>query len=210
MLLKMAYFIGFSILIALMSASLQAQSLQVVPRVVMTHKLKNSLIGRVVQRKLELFIGKTYSYTYDYRGELYTFSGKLKKIIVPDINNIITTDDLAKAELIGQFGEIVAVNHDGIGHAGSLVDQVPFSSIMKLNDSQIGHVVIVSDLLGDVQSVGRLVGEYQDTFRGDIHHEVLVEAVVRDVWQVTEPKLSLINVQDDRMHDVSRKQGQAR
>lgn len=189
------------IMTTILAGLMSSASLQAGGQIVMANKLKNSHIGRVVQRKLERFIGKQYTYIYQYHGQTYIFSGKLSRIIVPDVNSI--ENPFAKAEFRGQFDEIIALDSQGIGHSGAMIGEVPFSSITDLHSPQLGAVSFIPNHLG-TPAFGRIVGEYLDTYDGKTYHEVLIEMSERDIWQAIEPKISLLDIQGDNLKIISR------
>ena len=206
-----------SALISGIGSTLQASS----PAIVMSDKLKNSVAGRIVQRRFEQYINKHLSFTHTVRGTTYNFIGKLEKINIPatpdrkfnavfsGIREHTKEDNDAIHALPAQvsFTNIVA------DFASNTPPQVGTSIIVTPRDQLLNPLaadIIVTDYVHIVRGKGRFLAAYT---KGDNnYYEVLIEKITVQnkgdsptirITKEIEPLVVLLDAEEIVVEDIS-------
>ena len=142
------------------------------PKVSMSAKLQETLAGRIVQRRLEVYVGKSVDVLVRHQDTNYRYSGKIEQIIVPDIADYLSTGHQArfKAKL------------SDVQRQEPQDDDMPLPEIVELKRLSIfgtggvGHLQYISavELVGYNYRKARLLAEYKDD-SGETFWEALVE-----------------------------------
>lgn len=175
-----------SALISGIGSTLQASS----SAIVMSDKLKNSVAGRIVQRRFEQYIGKYLSFTHTVRETTNTFIGKLEKINIPAAPD---------REFNAVFSEVRGHTKEDNDAIHALPAQVSFTNIVtdfasNTPPQQVVKSIIVTPrdqllnpLAADIADIietdyvhnatgkGRLLATY--TKGGNNYYEVLIEKI---------------------------------
>lgn len=163
------------------------------PAVSMSEKLRGSLVGRTVSRRLEGFVGKDVEFVLRHRGTDRYYSGKIDQVIVPDIADYIRSGN---HDDIGFMMKVSAVQPDD---GTRLPDVVEMKNIVSIGIGRIGYVQYINSAsLGEEFPLARLLTEYKDT-GGKTFWEALIE-VKSDVGQIRElekPFIVLLSEQED-------------
>ena len=163
-------------LCALFLAGFAAGDLYSAPKVSMSAKLQKTLAGRIVQHRLEIYVGKTVDFSVRHQGTNYNYSGKIEQIVVPDIADYLSTGDQGKARFKAKLSDVQPKE--------SLGGDVPLPEIVELQHVQLwsykppfaGHVQYISagELVGSNYQKARLIAKYQDD-SGEAFWEALIE-----------------------------------
>ena len=95
---------------ALLWAGFTTSKLHSAPKVVMTAKLQETAAGRIVQRYMEAYVGK--SFTFIARGSTAArqrFSGVVEQVIVPDIADYLSSGEPREADFKLKFRDVRSV-----------------------------------------------------------------------------------------------------
>ncbi len=76
------------------------------PKVSMSAKLQETLAGRIVQRRLEVYVGKSVDVLVRHQDTNYRYSGKIEQIIVPDIADYLSTGHQGKARFKAKLSDV--------------------------------------------------------------------------------------------------------
>lgn len=136
------------------------------PTVVMSDKLQNTSAGRIVQRWLESYVGKSVVHrklvTLSVHGS--HFHAKIKQIIVPDIADYLSTGDQSNARFLAKvdkwkIGDKVPVDH--------IEETVELKDLDIFEPGGVGHIQYLvaerlSETLGENYYQARLLAKYRD------------------------------------------------
>ena len=191
---------------ALLWAGFTTGKLYSAPKVSMSAKLQETLAGRVVQRHMEAYVGK--SFTFIARGSdaaRQRFSGVIEQVIVPDIAGYLSTGDHSKARFKAKLRDVQPQEPQD--------SNIPLPEVVDLKQMDIFHTrgagfvgqmqLLSSETLGHSYRYARLLAKYQDD-GGETLWEALVEIDTKDhKKKEIAPLVVLLSEKEDFMEIVA-------
>ena len=191
----------------LLLAGFAAGELYSTPQVSMSAKLQKTLAGRIVQRRLEGYVGQRIEFVVRIRDKRRRYTGTIEQIIVPDIAEYIATGDYSKARFKAKLSDVQPQDPQDNNHP--LPDTAELSRSNIGGVPGVGHVqsINVAELLGSVMGDGylkaRLVAKYKNN-NGETYWEGLVEMVEGYLGKhETEPFVVLLSEKEDFMEIIA-------
>ena len=178
------------------------------PKVIMSAKLQGTLAGSIVQRRLEVYVGRTVEFAVRHQGTNFLYSGKIEQIIVPDIADYISTGHQGKARFKAKFSDVQP--KDKQDNDIRLPEAIDFKNVLLREDTfpSVGYMQYLDAdaLLGGDYQLVRLLARYTND-SGETFWEALVELAqdpeTPHKKREIEPFVVLLNEKEDFMKIVA-------